>query len=153
MQRLIAMSAICCCLLCAGSVAQQPPSAKLPDAPSTTAQSRSTTQAANPDESGGGMFSVLAKSSWVFPTLATAAGPMSPGQKFELAVRNSVSLATITGAVVAAAYNQATDSPDGYGQGAEGYGKRVGAAMARSASYNLIGNFAIAFIMHEDPRF
>jgi len=78
---------------------------------------------------------------------------MSPGQKFELACRNSVSLATIGGALVGAAYNQAVDSPDGYGQGAEGYGKRVGAAMARSASYNLIGNFAIASVMHEDPRF
>jgi hypothetical protein len=152
LQHLIVTSAICC-LLCAGSLAQQSSSSTLPDAPSATAPTKSATQAESTDQSGGGMFSVLSKSSWVFPTLATAAGPMSPGQKFELACRNSVSLATIGGAVVGAAYNQATDYPKGYGQGAEGYGKRVGAAMARSASYNLIGNFAIASVMHEDPRF
>ena len=152
LQHLIVTSAICC-LLCAGSLAQQSSSSTLPDAPSATAPTKSATQAESTDQSGGGMFSVLSKSSWVFPTLATAAGPMSPGQKFELACRNSVSLATIGGAVVGAAYNQATDYPKGYGQGAEGYGKRVGAAMARSASYNLIGNFAIASLLHEDPRF
>ena len=152
LQHLIVTSAICC-LLCAGSLAQQSSSSTLPDAPSATAPTKSATQAESTDQSGGGMFSVLSKSSWVFPTLATAAGPMSPGQKFELACRNSVSLATIGGALVGAAYNQATDYPKGYGQGAEGYGKRVVAAMARSASYNLIGNFAIASVMHEDPRF
>jgi hypothetical protein len=150
-RRLIVTSAVCC-LLSIGSVAQQPSSGKLPDAPSATAQTQPAPHVENPDESGG-PFSVLSKSSWVFPTLATGTGPLSPGQKFELAVRNSVSLATIGGAIVGAAYNQATDSPDGYGQGAEGYGKRVGAAMARSASYNLIGNFAIASVTHEDPRF
>ena len=152
MPRLSAM-AIFCCLLCAACAAQQSSSGKLPDAPSTAAQTQPAPPAGSPAQDEGGLFSVLSKSSWVFPTLATGAGPLSPGQKFELACRNSVSLATIGGAVVGAAYNQATDSPDGYGQGAEGYGKRVGAAMARSASYNLIGNFAIASLLHEDPRF
>ena len=140
-------------LFCVASMAQQSASGQLPDAPSTTAQTQSATQAANPDQTGGGLFSVLSKSSWVFPTLATGEGPLSPGQKFELACRNSVSLATITGALVGSAFNQAINSPEGYGQGAEGYGKRFGADMARSASYNLIGNFAIASVMHEDPRF
>jgi hypothetical protein len=152
MPRLIVMSAICC-LLCAASAAQKSSSGKLPDAPSIAAQTQPVPQAGSPAQDEGGLFSVLSKSSWVFPTLATGTGPLSPGQKFELACRNSVSLATIGGAVVGAAYNQATDSPDGYGQGAEGYGKRVGAAMGRSASYNLIGNFAIASLLHEDPRF
>ena len=149
---LVVMAAICS-VLCAASMAQQPSSDKLPDAPSTTAQAQPAPQQETPAQGGTDLFATLSKSSWVFPTLATAAGPMSPGQKFELACRNSVSLATIGGALVGAAYNQAVDSPDGYGQGAEGYGKRVGAAMARSASYNLIGNFAIASVMHEDPRF
>ena len=135
-----------CCLLPMASAAQQSAPAKLPDAPSATPQ-------AQPAQDEGGLFAVLSQSSWVFPTLATGAGPLSPAKKFELACRNSVSLATIGGAVVGAAYNQATNYPKGYGQGAEGYGKRVGAAMARSASYNLIGNFAIASVMHEDPRF
>jgi len=151
-RRFILSSAICC-LLCAVSVAQQNPPEKLPDAPSATAQTQPAPKQENPSQGEGDLFAVLSQSSWVFPTLATAAGPMSPGQKFELACRNSVSLATIGGAVIGAAYNQATNYPQGYGQGAEGYGKRVGAAMARSASSNLFGNFVIASVMHEDPRF
>jgi hypothetical protein len=152
MRRLFLTFAVCC-FLCAGSVAQQSSSSNLPDAPSATAQTKSATPAESTDQSGGGLFSVLSKSSWVFPTLATNAGPLSPGQKFELACRNSVSLATIGGALIGSAFSQAINTPEGYGQGAEGYGKRVGADMARSASGNLIGNFAIASVMHEDPRF
>ena len=152
MRRLTLMSAICC-LLCASSAAQQPSSGKLPDGPSTTAQTQTTPHEGNPVQGGADPFSVLAKKSLVFPTLATNLGPLSPWQKFKLAANNSVSLATIGGALVGSAFNQAIDSPEGYGQGGEGYAKRFGADMARSASSNLFGNFVIASIMHEDPRF
>ena len=152
MWRLIVMSAICC-LLSAGSVAQQPSSAKLPDAPSTTAQTQPTPQQENPLQGGADPFSVLSKKSLVFPTLATNLGPLSPWQKFKLAANNSVSVATIFGALLGSGYNQAINSPEGYGQGGEGYAKRFGADMARSASSNLFGNFVIASVMHEDPRF
>ena len=39
------------------------------------------------------------------------------------------------------------------GKGSDGYAKRFGANMARSASDNLFGTFLIASVMHEDPRF
>lgn len=99
------------------------------------------------------MFFTLQKKSLVFPDLATNRGQLDSWQKFTLAVNNSLSLSTIGAALIGSAYGQATDHPSGYGQGMEGYGKRFGADMARSASANLFGTFMIASITHEDPRF
>ena len=104
-------------------------------------------------QSGMGLFSLLQRKSLFFPNLATNSGPFSPWQKFKLAANNSVSLATFGADLTGAAYGQAINSPAGYGQGGEGYGKRVGAELARSTSSNLFGTFLIASMLHEDPRF
>jgi hypothetical protein len=61
--------------------------------------------------------------------------------------------AQIGAALVGAAFRQAIDSPEGYGQGGERYAKRFGSGMARDASDNLFGTFLIASVLHEDPRF
>jgi hypothetical protein len=55
--------------------------------------------------------------------------------------------------LLGAGIGQARNTPPGYHQGWEGYGKRFGADMARSASYNLFGPCLIASATHEDPRF
>jgi hypothetical protein len=149
MPRLSLMTAICC--LCAASLGQQQPGAS-PDAPSASAQSQAT-QGTNPLRNGMSIFQLLQRKSVVFPDLATNTGPLDPWQKFKLAANNSVSLATAGAALMGSAYGQAINSPAGYGQGAEGYGKRFGADMARSASGNLFGTFLIASVLHEDPRF
>lgn len=99
------------------------------------------------------MFLELQRKSLVFPDLATSQGPLTPWDKFKLAANNSVSLSTIGAAAIGAGFGQAIDSPGGYGQGAEGYGKRMGANMARAASSNLFGGFVLASVLHEDPRF
>jgi hypothetical protein len=98
-------------------------------------------------------MSFLQRKSVFFPNLATNSGPLSVWQKFKLAANNSISLATIGAALAGAGYGQAINSPKGYGQGGEGYAKRFGADMARSASANLFGTFLIASALHEDPRF
>jgi hypothetical protein len=139
--------------LCAGSVAQQSQSGAPPDAPSATPAAQTAPQASNPIQSGVGFFSLLQRKSLVFPNLATDEGPLSPRQKFKLAANNSISLATITSDLLGAAYGQAINSPSGYGQGGEGFGKRVGAELARSTSSNLFGTFMLASMLHEDPRF
>jgi hypothetical protein len=89
----------------------------------------------------------------VFPDLATNQGPLSSWQKFKLAANNSVAFSTIGAAVIGSAFNQAIDRPSGYHQGAEGYGKRFGADMARAASDNIFGTFLLASALHQDPRF
>jgi hypothetical protein len=152
MQHVFLATAICC-WLCAGSVAQQNPSTPPPDAPSASPQAQTAPQPANPIQSGMSFFSLLQRKSLVFPDLATNSGPLDSWQKFKLAANNSISLATIGSALLGAAYGQAINSPAGYGQGGEGYGKRFGAEMARSASANLFGTFLLASILHEDPRF
>jgi len=136
--------------MCAGSLAQQSQSGAPPDAPSAPAQTQTNPQATNPLQNG---MAFLQRKSVFFPNLATNSGPLSSWQKFKLAANNSVSLATIAAAVTGSAFGQAINSPAGYGQGAEGYGKRFTADMARSASANLFGTFLIASALHEDPRF
>ena len=74
-------------------------------------------------------------------------------QKFRLFVKNSIAPATILGSAFGAGIDQATNTPSGYGQGAEGYGKRFGASLATGATTNLFGGFIIASIAHQDPRY
>jgi len=147
--RLVATTAICC-LLCAASVAQQSQSGAPPEAPSASAQSSTVPRGTNPLQHG---IAFLQRKSVVFPDLATNAVTLDRWQKFKLAANNSVSLATIGAALTGSAFGQAINSPAGFGQEGEGYIKRFGADMARSASANLFGTFLIASALHEDPRF
>ncbi len=150
-------TAVVCCLVSTCSHAQQTQSAPLPDAPTGGGQTQPTPQTppatTNPIQSSVALFQVLQQKSRVFPDLATNVEPFGAWQKFKLAANNSVSVSTIGQALIAAGFSQAINSASGYGQGAEGYGKRFGADMARSASDNLFGTFLIASIFHEDPRF
>ena len=143
-------------LVCARSGAQQQgQTGTTPDAPSTTKQQQSmpVTVLMTPVQSGGELFSFLAQKSRVFPNLATSSGPLSPEEKFKLAVNNSVALSSWVAAGLSAGVNQAYNSPSGFGQGAEGYGQRFGAAMARRSSSQLLGTFLLASALHQDPRF
>jgi hypothetical protein len=135
------------------SVAQQSQSGGLPDAPSASAQSQPAQQKTTPVQSGVAFIEVLQQKSRVFPDIATNSGRMNSWQKFKLAANNSVAASTVGAALVGSAFDQAINSPEGYGQGAAGYGKRFGASMARAASNNMFGTFLIASVSHQDPRF
>jgi hypothetical protein len=104
-------------------------------------------------QSSMAFIQLLQRKSLVFPDLATNQGPLDSWGKFKLAANKSVALSTIGAALIGSAYGQAINSPAGYGQGGEGYGKRFGADMARAASANIFGTFMIASVTHEDPRF
>ena len=142
-----------------GAVAQESETHSLPDAPSQTEPSSPTQRpvktpgAANPIRGSVQVVRLLERKSLVFPDLATNQGPLTSWQKFKLAANNSIALSTIANAAVAAAYGQAINSPSGYGQGAEGYGKRFGVDMAYNASENMSGTFLLASALHQDPRF
>jgi hypothetical protein len=148
----ITASLIICCL-CPVGTAQQSPSDTVPDSPSSSAQSPQTTKTNNPIQSGVALVQVLERKSLVFPDLATTKRTWTAWDKFKLAANNSIAVSTVGVALVTAAYGQAVDSPEGYGQGGEGYAKRFGATMARAASDNVFGTFLIASVMREDPRF
>jgi len=59
----------------------------------------------------------------------------------------------VTWAALGSAVGQAYNSPTGFGQGWNGYGKRFGSDMGRQASSEFFGTFLLASALHEDPRF
>jgi hypothetical protein len=128
--------------LAAGVQAQQPaPGAPPPDAPSATRKPPSDAT------------STLVRRSFFFPNIATGESRLSTGDKFKLFAANSASVSTLLGAAFSAGIGQAENSPEGYGQGGEGYGKRFGASMARTASNEFFGTFVLASMLGQDPRF
>jgi hypothetical protein len=124
---------------------------KPPDqnAPTPTDQ----TPAAQPNVPGMALYNLLQKKSIVFPDIAASTGRLSTGQKFELFVDNSISVHTLTWAMLGSAAGQSVDSPTGFNQGWDGYAKRFGGSMARQSSSEFFGTFVLASAMHLDPRF
>ena len=79
--------------------------------------------------------------------------PLSPRQKFQLAFRDAIDPFEFFAAGALAGWGQAENDNAGYGQGAQGYGKRYGAAYADSADGVLWGNAIFPVLLHEDPRY
>ena len=88
-----------------------------------------------------------------YVTYEPDAVPLAPKQKFQLAWRTTVDPVTfgITGAV--AGIEQADGTFSGYGQGAQGYGKRYGAAYADLVSGTFIGSAILPSLLKQDPRY
>jgi hypothetical protein len=101
----------------------------------------------------GGFFVTLSRRSLFFPDIAATPGPLSPTGKFKLFVSDSISFSVLAESALSASIAQATDSPEGYGQGGEAYAKRFGSSMARRASSEFFGTFLLASMLREDPRF
>jgi hypothetical protein len=81
------------------------------------------------------------------------AAPLTPGQKFGLALRSSIDPFQFVAAGLDAGYSQAVNDFPGYGQGALGYGKRFGAAYADQVSGTIWGNAIFPTLLHEDSRY
>jgi hypothetical protein len=81
------------------------------------------------------------------------APPLTPSQKFRLFVKSSTDPFVFAAAGFQAGLGQATDEFPEYGQGASGYAKRFGAALADSTSSNFFSNYAYPVLFKEDPRY
>ena len=103
--------------------------------------------------SGAALYNLLQEKSIVFPDIALNTERLSPGQKFQIFVDNSISVHTVTWAMLGSAVGQADDSPTGFGEGWDAYSKRFGSSMGRQASSEFFGTFVLASALHEDPRF
>jgi hypothetical protein len=81
------------------------------------------------------------------------AAPLVPKQKFELAWKSMVDPVTfgLTGAI--AGLQQAQNDFNGYGQGAQGYGRRYGAAYGDMVTSTLIGSAILPSLLKQDPRY
>jgi hypothetical protein len=81
------------------------------------------------------------------------AAPLDAKQKFELAWKSTIDPITfaLTGAL--AGIEQADNTFSGYGQGAQGYGKRFGAAYADTVTGTFIGGALLPSLLRQDPRY
>jgi hypothetical protein len=81
------------------------------------------------------------------------AAPLNSKQKFTLAWKTVADPFTFlfTGAV--AGVEQAENHFAGYGQGAQGYGKRFGAAYADTVTGTFIGSAILPSLLKQDPRY
>ena len=88
-----------------------------------------------------------------FVSYVPDAAPLAPKQKFELAWKSTIEPFTFVGVAALAGVQQATNDFAGYGQGAEGYAKRFGAAYANVISGTFIGSAILPSLLKQDPRY
>jgi hypothetical protein len=93
----------------------------------------------------------------VFPNFYVSyvpnAAPLTSKQKFKLAWRATVDPVNFVLIGAVAGVQQAQNSFGGYGQGAEGYGKRYGAAYADFVTGTFIGGAILPSVLKQDPRY
>ena len=88
-----------------------------------------------------------------FVTYNWHAAPLSKKQKFELAWRTTIDPVNFAFVGALAGIAQAQNDFVGYGQGAQGYGKRYGAEYADFAIGTALGGAVFPVLLHQDPRF
>lgn len=81
------------------------------------------------------------------------AAPLSSKQKYALAFRSVIDPVTFVLDAAVAGSEQASNEFPGYGQGAQGYGKRFGAAYADDFVGTIIGGAILPSVLHQDPRY
>ena len=79
--------------------------------------------------------------------------PLTTGQKFKTVARSSFDYVEYPWYGALAGISQAENSEPGYGQGAEGYGKRYGAAFADGTIENFMVGAVLPSVFKQDPRF
>jgi len=79
--------------------------------------------------------------------------PLTPREKFRLFAKSAFDPVTIGVVGLQAGLSQAENEFPAYGQGAQGYGKRFGAAFADQVSSGFWSNFAYPLLLKEDPRY
>jgi len=79
--------------------------------------------------------------------------PLTPGQKFKVVAQGSFDPVQIVWYGFVSGISQAENSEPGYGQGAEGYGKRYGAYAADGTIENFFVGSILPSVLHQDPRY
>ena len=88
-----------------------------------------------------------------YVTYVPNAPPLTTRQKYSLAWKSSVDPVTFLTVGVVAGVEQATNGFSGYGQGAQGFGKRYGAGFADSFIGTMIGGAVLPAWWKQDPRY
>ena len=153
-------------LLCASLVAQQPPATTGPATPPAqaqppessgpnSAQPPAAADASQNDATKGTSNDRLFFALPNFLTLENSAHvpPLTAGQKFKVVARSSFDPVQFVWYGFLSGISQAENSEPGFGQGAEGYGKRYGAAFADGTIENFMTSAVLCSLFRQDPRF
>jgi hypothetical protein len=129
----------------APSPQQQPPSGQPAE------EDKNKTQPENGGTSKDRLFFTLPN----FLTVENASQipPLTAKQKFKVVTRSSFDYVQYPWYGFLAGISQAENSEPGYGQGAEGYGKRYGSAWADGLIENYWTSAILPSILRQDPRF
>jgi len=130
---------------------QQPSaSTPAPQAPQTPEEKKERKEEENTGTSNDRLF-------WTLPNFLTVdtqnIPPLSTGQKFKVVTRSSFDYIEYPWYGLLAGISQAENSEPEYGQGAEGYGKRYGAAFADGTIENFMVGAIVPSLLHQDPRY
>jgi hypothetical protein len=158
--RFLLSSAILCSLMSAAqepqtagsaSASQQPP----PAGPDPAAQKKDDQDKNDKDRPAGTSNDRLFYALPNFLTLESGAHvpPLTARQKFKVVARSSFDYVQVPWYGMLAGISQAENSEPGYGQGAEGYGKRFGSAYADGTIENFMAGAILPSLLHQDPRF
>lgn len=79
--------------------------------------------------------------------------PLTAGQKFGIVARGAFDPVELGYFAALAGISQAENSEPGYGQGAEGYGKRYGATFADGTIENFMVGAVFPSVLRTDPRY
>ena len=81
------------------------------------------------------------------------AAPLNTRQKFQLAWKSSIDPVSLVLTGTVAGIEQATNTFAGYGQGAQGYGKRFGANYADAVVDTMLAGAVLPSLFKQDPRY
>jgi hypothetical protein len=78
--------------------------------------------------------------------------PLTTKLKFKMALKASTDPVIFAATAFTAGVEQAGDTPN-YGQGAKGYGQRVGSLYANGLTDVMVGEAILPSLLHQDPRY
>ena len=88
-----------------------------------------------------------------YVTYRQDAAPLTTKLKFKLAWKSSTDPVTILGTAILAGLQQAGDQFSEFGQGAEGYGKRLGAGYVDVFASTFLSGAVFPSLLKQDPRY
>ena len=139
------LNAIVLSFFCAASLTAQDSSSQTP----STKPAQSTSS--KPGRHSG--LSLDLPNSLIVEGRDTKTHPLTTGEKFGQVAKNFFNPFTFVATGVQAGIDQAADIHHGYGQGAEGFGKRYGADIADTATAQFFGVGVYPSLFHTDPRY
>lgn len=93
----------------------------------------------------------------IFPTHSVSNSrlptSLKSGEKFHLFLKNTTDPFSLTYTAFNAGLQQADNDLSGFGQGAAGYGKRLGAGLADGAAAGFFQDYLFPSLLHQDPRY